>query len=44
LLTASLNTKDLEKTQSTKEINEFLSKLLTPNKTHQFLESFYLLK
>ncbi|PQJ75630.1 response regulator [Polaribacter gangjinensis] len=44
MLTTSLDTKDREKAESIKEINEFLSKPLTPEKIHQVLESFNLLK
>lgn len=44
MLTTSLDTKDREKAESIKEINEFLSKPLTPEKIHQVLESFDLLK
>lgn len=44
MLTTSLDTRDREKAESIKEINEFLSKPLTPEKIHQVLESFNLLK
>lgn len=44
MLTTSLDTKDREKAESIKEINEFLSKPLTPEKIHQVLELFNLLK
>lgn len=44
MLTTSLDPKDREKAESIKDINQFLSKPLTPEKIHQVLESFDLLK
>ena len=44
MLTTSLDPKDREKTESIQDINEFLSKPLTPEKVRHVLDSYDLVK